>query len=548
MAANVLPEVEVPVEVKSVLIQHNGRVKTFDAFARQTLRLVSGKEAWRKRSAAEVLWGVALDRKTAGALEWIRLDLPELKTAVGIAGEKAERHYFSLDELATAFPKVIELARSSKAKRDADERPTAVEQKAEQLLNRMYTVNMMVSGELFTVVPPPAGDEHGAWHSPFEDAAAVDDGEDHTGHDHGPGGHGHSHGVEPAVFKQLLEACGADDFAAHCAHSIQHWNESVRTVSPAAAKTQVVLELFYLNLHPFKWAWIFYLLGFLIMAVRTGGSGVLPGRKFIILAVALTAGGWLFHTSGLLLRTVILARPPVSNMYESMVFMNWALMLFAFGFAAVRRTSAPLAAGAVISALVMIYADLLPIDPSMDVLVPVLRSNYWLTVHVLTVVASYGAFGLALALGHRHLIQDRILGRWSAAESDASARLILRVIEFGVILIGVGTVLGGVWANESWGRFWGWDPKETWALITLLGYLAVIHLRYFKKIGPFGLAVSTIIGFQLVLFTWYGVNFVLGRGLHSYGSGSGGMDWVLYYLAAQTIFLIFAILRPARRS
>jgi len=510
---------DMPEDAEKVLIQHNGRVKTFEAFSRQTLRLVAGKESWKKRPAADVLWEVMVDREKAGKLEWIRLDLPELKTRVGAAGGQ-ERHYYTLNELAHAFPEVMRLAQSAKAKRDKDERPTAVEQKAEQLLNRMHTVNMMVTGELFTVVPPSPGDQTQAWHSGY--------GDDHDGSEKSPAGHG--------AFKTLLKACAAPDAGAACAEPIVRWNAAVRAASPEAARAKVGLEIFYLHFHPFQWAWMLYLAGFLMLAyasqVRLKGVGI-----------ALVAAGWLFHTLGLALRVIVLDRPPVSNMYESMIFMNWALMLFAFGFALIRRVTAPLAAGALVSALIEIYANLLPIDPSMDVLVPVLRSNYWLTVHVLTVVSSYGAFGLALALGHRHLIFERLLKRWSAAESDASARLILRVIEFGVILIGTGTVLGGVWANESWGRFWGWDPKETWALITLLGYLALVHLRYFKKIGPFGLAIGTVVGFQLVLFTWYGVNFVLGRGLHSYGSGSGGMDWILYYLAAQSVFLVFVFLR-----
>ncbi len=501
---------DLPREVREIAVQHNGRVKSFEAFARQTLRLVSGRESWKKQPASSVFWSIALDRSAAGKLEFIRLDLPELKKIIGAA---EDRHYFTLNELAHAYPEVMRLAQASKAKRDKDERPTAVEQKAEQLLGRLHTVNMLVSGELFTVVPPDPKSGSGAWVSGFdtEDPAAK-------------------------KFGSVLAACKAESPAPACSEAIAGWNASVRGASAEAAKAKTGLELFYLSFHPFQWAWMLYLAGFLFLAFA--------GRPALRrTGVGLVVAAWLFHTLGLGLRTVILDRPPVSNMYESMIFMNWALMLFAFGFAALRRTAAPLAAGAIISALIEIYANLLPIDPSMDVLVPVLRSNYWLTVHVLTIVASYGAFGLAMALGHRHLIADRILKRWNDKDADASARLILRVIEFGAILIGVGTVLGGIWANESWGRFWGWDPKETWALITLLGYLVMIHLRYFKKISPFGLAIGTIVGFQLVLFTWYGVNFVLGRGLHSYGSGSGGMNWILYYLAAETLFLLWALTR-----
>lgn len=520
--ATSIKEADLPVEIRSIAVQHNGRVKSFDAFSRQTLRLVAGRESWKKRSAASVLWTIALDRSAAGRLEWIRLDLPELKKILNV---DAERHYFTLNELAHGYPEVQRLAQISQAKRDKDERPTAVEQKAAQLLGRLHTANLLVSGELFTLIPPGPEAKTAAWASAFD-----------------------SHNSAAKNFGEVLAACGPKSLSGAgtaagaaavipCADRVGQWNAAVRAASAEANHARIREELFYLKFHPFQWAWMLYLAGFLVLTF----AGAKPA--WAKTGVALVVAGWVFHTLGLGMRVYILGRPPVSNMYESMVFMNWALMLFAFGFAAIRRTVAPLAAGALISALIEIYANLLPIDPSMDVLVPVLRSNYWLTIHVLTIVSSYGAFGLALALGHRHLISDRILRRWNTAQIDASARLILRVIEFGAILIGIGTVLGGVWANESWGRFWGWDPKETWALITLLGYLAIIHLRYFKKIGPLGLAVGTVVGFQLVLFTWYGVNFVLGRGLHSYGSGSGGMNWILYYLAAESVFLAWIFLR-----
>jgi ABC-type transport system involved in cytochrome c biogenesis permease subunit len=260
--------------------------------------------------------------------------------------------------------------------------------------------------------------------------------------------------------------------------------------------------------------------------------------------VALLAGAIIFHTYGLVLRVLILSRPPVSNMYESVVYMNWALMVTAAIFAIVRRQASAASIGALISAIIMIYADLLPLDSGLEVLVPVLRSNYWLTIHVLTIVSSYGVLGLAMGLGHRHLILD-MRKKLSKAESDRSSHLIHRVIQVGLLMLGIGTVLGGVWANESWGRFWGWDPKETWALITFLGYLIIVHLRFSKKMSNWWLAMSSILGFFLVLMTWYGVNFVLGRGLHSYGQGAGGMEWVILFLAVESAFIIWALAAKA---
>jgi cytochrome c biogenesis factor len=144
-----------------------------------------------------------------------------------------------------------------------------------------------------------------------------------------------------------------------------------------------------------------------------------------------------------------------------------------------------------------------------------------------------------MAMGHRHLFLSA-RNKFTTQTELESAQLIYRVMQVGILLVGIGTVLGGVWANESWGRFWGWDPKETWALITFLGYLVIVHLKHAKWMDNFGLAVGSVLGFLLVLMTWYGVNFVLGRGLHSYGFGSGGIVWIIYYLIFEVLFLTWA--------
>ncbi len=147
----------------------------------------------------------------------------------------------------------------------------------------------------------------------------------------------------------------------------------------------------------------------------------------------------------------------------------------------------------------------------------------------------------ALAMGVAHIALGRvILGR---EVSSTFYHYIYRVLQVGVLLLACGTILGGVWANYSWGRFWNWDPKETWALITLLAYLIVLHGRIAGKWQGFGLAVGAVLCFLSVLMAWYGVNFVLGTGLHSYGFGTGGFRYVIVAVAADLLFVTLALLR-----
>ncbi len=477
--------------VRTLPVQHNGRIKPFDAFARQTLKFISGRDHEGKKSAVDILFDDLNHPAGIPSAEWIRLDYFELKTQLGLP---RDRKFFSLNELSPLLPKIQAFVKSSKDKRDADVRPSRLEQKAETLLGQIRAAQAIVSGESLRLLPSAGTD--GVWTSPYAETAPAE-----------------------GQFAFILEQCRQKSAA-----------------EAARIRPKLYLEVLYYRLKPFECAAVFYFLGFLCLTLAGANkTASRAGTGFIFTAI-------LLHTLGIAARVYILSRPPVSNMYESMIFMNWAVMIYASVFSLIRKNTLAVTTGAALSGLVMLYANLLPIDSSLEVLVPVLRSNYWLTIHVMTIVSSYGAFGLAMALGHRHLFALSS-GKMTKTSEEESASLIFRVIQLGTLLIGTGTFLGGVWANESWGRFWGWDPKETWALITFLGYLIIVHLRYFKKINNFYLALSSVLGFLLVLMTWYGVNFVLGRGLHSYGAGSGGMQWVVYYLIFEALFVGFIMYR-----
>jgi ABC-type transport system involved in cytochrome c biogenesis permease subunit len=191
----------------------------------------------------------------------------------------------------------------------------------------------------------------------------------------------------------------------------------------------------------------------------------------------------------------------------------------------------------------LILADNCPavLDPSLHPLTPVLRSNFWLVTHVLTVTLSYAALALALGLGNITL--GYFLVRSANQEAIAVlSRFTYQALQLGVLLLAAGVVLGGVWADYSWGRFWGWDPKEVWALVALMAYLAVLHARFAGWVGPRGLAALSVTCFSLVVMAWYGVNFVLGAGLHSYGFGGGGQGLVYGAVVAQLVYVGAALL------
>jgi ABC-type transport system involved in cytochrome c biogenesis permease subunit len=184
-------------------------------------------------------------------------------------------------------------------------------------------------------------------------------------------------------------------------------------------------------------------------------------------------------------------------------------------------------------------------DPTIRPLVPVLRSNYWLTIHVLTITLSYGAFMLAMGISNVALFRFTQAVKSPSAILDQAIlnlnTLSYRALMFGTVLLAAGTILGGVWADYSWGRFWGWDPKEVWALIALLAYMAVLHGRYAGWVGKFAFPLWTVICFSTVVMAWYGVNFILGAGLHSYGFSTGGQAFVMVFLSTQTAFCLWVV-------
>ena len=184
---------------------------------------------------------------------------------------------------------------------------------------------------------------------------------------------------------------------------------------------------------------------------------------------------------------------------------------------------------------------------------PVLRDNFWLTIHVLTIVSSYAAGALAWGLGCLSLgyylvgtyrpSQSLHSGKRPPEACAALAGFIYKSMQVAVLLLAAGTILGGLWADVSWGRFWGWDPKEVWALVSLLAYLIILHGRYAGWIGNFGLAAGSVLGAAVIGMSWYGVNFLLGAGLHSYGFGQGGQTEFFVFLIANFLLLAAAAWR-----
>ena len=496
-------------------VQEGGRKKPFLVFAEESLLGISGKTSLtidgRKISAREVITSLWLAPQGWDQKPIILVNHKPLKRATGL---DESRKLFTYQELASSkeLVKLLNEAQALRA-RPGNQRLEGLPKEAADVGFRIAEFESLAGGSAFRFVAnsraadaqwlpvPGTADDVRALHEAF---ISNDD----------------------SAFARQAEALRVK------------WSSVEPQFQPPDWKIR--LETLYQKAHPFRWAWMCYAAaGIVLLLSRLGPAGYAA-------AWVLAGAGFLLQISGFAARVAIADRAPVTNMYESVVWVAFGTILFALVFEAIYRSRYFLLGAVPVAVVSLILADTqtLALDRSINPLVPVLRDNFWLTTHVLTITLSYAAFALALGIGHIAL--GKVI---RGAKPEASLyNYLYRTLQVGVLLLATGTILGGVWANYSWGRFWDWDPKETWALITLLGYLIVLHGRIAGRWAGFGMAVGSVLAFQGVLMAWYGVNFVLGVGLHSYGFGTGGFGLALLFVAAEVGFVTLSVVRKAQTA
>jgi cytochrome c-type biogenesis protein CcsB len=508
-------------------IQDGGRRKPIDTFARETLIKTTGRSSYtdsrgKKWQANDFILSMLLDTHDWKNEPMILVSLGQLIEKLGL--DTTQRR-FSFTQL-TSLPELNVLAGEAHALRKAEKPLDRVQSEVMSVSERLALFAHVMDGSAFLLVPapqkatdpwlvPPA---FGQYHDASQFAA-------------------------PQTQLQTLATAYAKGDGFQFSRAANQLRDGLRGLSPKIypEEAQLRLEYFYNHWDGFyRAAWCYGIaLLLLAMAYMRGKAGAVKS-----IGVSLAILGLLFHASGIAMRCMIAGRPPVTNMYESIIWVSFAVSFFGMIFFTRYRTPVYLLAALPVSLVALLLVHQMPIamPSSIDPLVPVLRDNFWLTIHVLTITLSYAAF--ALAMGFGHILLFRYARDPVTARADQPMHFWLyRVLQLGVILLAAGTILGGVWANYSWGRFWGWDPKETWALIALLCYILTLHGRLAGWWTQFGLVVASVVCFLAVLMAWYGVNFVLGKGLHSYGFGLGGETYVVSFVIADLLFVAFAIWR-----
>jgi ABC-type transport system involved in cytochrome c biogenesis permease subunit len=512
-------------------VQDDGRIKPYDTFAREILHLMWGKETYNGRQATDVVLTWMLMPTEWDNTPFLLIRHNGLREAMKL--ENA-RLYFSPNEI-IANTHLNILIQDLKNKEQAQEKLDPFYSAVQTLEGQLSAYQSLRSGRGLKILPSR---QHGQ--TTWQDVVDLE------GQDKG--------GFQDitSAFITMASAAAKNDPAGEVAGR-EKVNQAVdKFISDARAKygdyagfARIKAETTYNKLEPFRWAWVCYFIALCFFAF--GYFGTKP--YWLKIGWSFTGLALLCHLTGFAFRIYILQRPPVSNMFETVVWVSFVTVVLASILYRISRSPIIPVAATMVATLGLILCDVSSsvLDSSLMLLQPVLRDNFWLMTHVIIIVSSYAAFFLAFFIGDIVLFYHWRDEKKYLPKIQEGAQAIYRCIQVGTVLLAGGIILGGVWADYSWGRFWGWDPKETWAFIALMGYVIVLHGRLAGWLRNFGLAAAAVISFSLVIMSWYGVNFVLGAGLHTYGFGAGGVEYVASFVALHILYVCFVItLRQSR--
>lgn len=488
-----------------LLVQSNGgRVKPVNTLASELLRKIAWKNSFHGLSPDEVLLGMLSEPLYWQQVPIIKVGHKDIRKILGIQGKYAS--YLDFINLKEGSYKLQKMVSEVYAKKPSQRGMLDKEvMKADERLNVCY---MIFTGQLLKMVPDPEDPNH-PWYSPASKPTTLS-GQDSL--------------MVVSVIPQYLKAVSKGELklANELINNFAKYQKKYgAAIIPSPGKIKA--ELLYNKLTIFSRLSMWLGMLGLVMVILTfvelfrSSKALRLILKIFVWVIAIL---FLVYTYGLGLRWYISGHAPWSNGFESMIYIGWVTLFAGLLFS--KGSKMTVAATTILASVILMVAHLSWMDPEVTNLVPVLKS-YWLTIHVSVITASYGFLALSMLLGLINLVimifkNPKNQRKLSQRIADLSA-INERTMIIGLYMLTIGTFLGGVWANESWGRYWGWDPKETWALVSVLVYSFIVHMRYIPALNSrFSFNVASVVGYFSILMTYFGVNYYL-SGLHSYAKG-----------------------------
>ena len=519
-----------------VIQDEKGRMKPVNTFSSELLRKVSKSDTYNDMNADQVFLSMCRIPQV-----WYQVPLIYLKKdndsshkilGLELGSKTASLFDFFDDKGNYKLSKYMEAATKSAVKNNFEK--DFVE--ADRKVNLLYSA---LTGSILKIFPIP-NDKNNKWISFLELKHSGLKGIDSV----------YLKSILPLYFTSLKKAKIDDNYKVSndIVNSLEGYQKKYgAAVRPTDQK--IDSEILYNKYDVFKRLFYLYMLSGVLMLIFTIVNIFFEKRwiNFVINGFHVFIGLlFAMHTAGLAVRWYISGHAPWSDAYESMIYVAWATMFFTLAFD--RKSKLTVASGTFVASMILMIAHWNWMDPAIGNLVPVLNS-YWLMIHVAVIVASYGPFTLGMILGLVALILMLFANEKNKVKMNLNIQEITYINEMaltiGLVMLTIGNFLGGQWANESWGRYWGWDPKETWALISIMLYAFVIHARFVPALrGKWIYNVMSVLAFYSIMMTYFGVNFYL-TGLHSYASGDKVVtpDFVYISFACIVVLSTFAFFK-----
>ena len=559
-------------------VAEGGRIKPIDTMARNTLQLISGRQEVKgppAASATQWLLDVISGRPEGRSHRVFRIENLELLELLGLESRPGSYRY-SYDEVMRNRAELGKQIDRALERSRAEQKLSVVQSKTLELARKLEAYHklanafgsldfgdpeedtqvklMRIMGQAESLdrsgavraVPPDSPD--GAWMTLYRAELDAIVRQSTAGE------------INPATaaLSGLIDAYAKQDAAefnvrlarlegaAAAYEQMVAGSNAESALAPAEriSASKVRFETFFNQFNPFYYCAATYLIAF----VLTAASWLFWPRSLSRAATAVIVVTLLVHTFALVARIYISGRPPVTNLYSSAVFIGWGAVLFGVLFEAIYRIGVGNAVASVVGFSTLVVAYFLSLDgDTFTVLQAVLDTQFWLATHVVCITLGYSTTYLAGFLGIAHILAGHLMGKLDVQAERQLSRMTYGTLCFAIFFSFIGTVLGGLWADDSWGRFWGWDPKENGALIIVLWNALVLHARWGKLVSPVGLATLVVGGNIVTSWSWFGVN-ELGVGLHAYGANDSPTAMVLLGFVASQLVVIALGCLPVRRA
>lgn len=520
-----------------LLVQdHEGRIEPISTLASDLLRKISKKDNWEGLSAVEFFLDMSANPDKWKSIQIIKVANPELKKILGVS-----EGFISFSQI---FDQSGNYRLNDLVQQSYNKKQTLRNKLDKEIINLDERVNIcyqIFNGDFLKIFPIP-NDERKTWvtHSALPKTMKKEE-TDFAGN------------ILKLYYDEYNNSVQSGNWSkpdVYLGYIKKYQTRYGEDIIPS--RTKIRLEILYNEWNIFgKLAIIYVLLGLILLVFHfvlifkpTAHLG-----KLINGGTALVFFAFLLYTGGLIIRWYIAGHAPWSNGYETMIYVGWATSLSGFIF--MRRSPISLAVTALLTSIILFVAGMSWMNPEITNLVPVLKS-YWLVVHVAIITASYGFLAMGALLGMLNLVLLILRNKKNDKNISFTILEVSYIIEMaliiGLLMLMIGSFIGGVWANESWGRYWGWDPKETWALVTVLIYAIILHLRKIPGLkSVFALSSLALVALSSVLMTFFGVNYYL-SGMHSYAQGDPPPIPNALYVAIVVIIVLIIAARYSEKK